>query len=238
MLNVDVDKNNHNSQYQRLKDPETGEYEKQREQSIYFEVDGPYKAMILPASTEEGKLLKKRYAVYELDGSLAELKGFEIKRRGELKLIKVFQRRSSATGRLRPSGGRRPRVVLRRGRYRRRPLARRPRRPRRAARGRGAVGAGLRAEEHEQVARGVRRAEVVRDHGGAPPRRVPRRPDGEGQGPRVQVHRRRQARRQAGDRARDPGGDLRGGGGGALPLPPPLAQGPLAWRRRTWRSAR
>lgn len=32
-----------------------------------------------------------RYAVYNEDGSLAELKGFEIKRRGELKLIKVFQ---------------------------------------------------------------------------------------------------------------------------------------------------
>ena len=42
--------------------------------SIAFEVDGPYKAMILPASTEEGKLLKKRYAVFEEDGSLAELK--------------------------------------------------------------------------------------------------------------------------------------------------------------------
>ena len=90
MLNVDVDRDCHNAQYQRL-DPETGEYVKQREQSIYFEVDGPYKAMILPASTEEGKLLKKRYAVFEHDGSLAELKGFEIKRRGELKLIKVFQ---------------------------------------------------------------------------------------------------------------------------------------------------
>ena len=68
-----------------------GNYVKQREMSIAFEVDGPYKAMILPASTEEGKLLKKRYAVFEEDGSLAELKGFEIKRRGELKLIKVFQ---------------------------------------------------------------------------------------------------------------------------------------------------
>ena len=74
-----------------MKDPETGEYTTQREMSIYFEVDGPYQAMVLPASTEEGKLLKKRYAVYELDGSLAELKGFELKRRGELKLIKVFQ---------------------------------------------------------------------------------------------------------------------------------------------------
>ena len=36
-------------------------------------------AMILPASKEEGKLIKKRYAVFNDDGSLAELKGFEIK---------------------------------------------------------------------------------------------------------------------------------------------------------------
>ena len=48
-------------------------------------------AMILPASKEEGILIKKRYAVFNDDGTLAELKGFEIKRRGELKLIKVFQ---------------------------------------------------------------------------------------------------------------------------------------------------
>lgn len=48
-------------------------------------------AMILPASQEEGKSIKKRYAVFNLDGSLAELKGFEIKRRGELQLIKAFQ---------------------------------------------------------------------------------------------------------------------------------------------------
>lgn len=38
--------------------------------------------MILPASKEKDKRLKKRYAVYDLDGSLAELKGFEIKRNG------------------------------------------------------------------------------------------------------------------------------------------------------------
>lgn len=48
-------------------------------------------AMIIPASKEEGILIKKRYAVFNDDGTLAELKGFEIKRRGELKLIKVFQ---------------------------------------------------------------------------------------------------------------------------------------------------
>ena len=50
--------------------------------SIEFEVDGPYKAMVLPASQEEGKLIKKRYAVFNFDGSLAEVKGFELKRRG------------------------------------------------------------------------------------------------------------------------------------------------------------
>lgn len=32
-----------------------------------------------------------RYAVFHQDGSLAELKGFEVKRRGELQLIKIFQ---------------------------------------------------------------------------------------------------------------------------------------------------
>lgn len=47
--------------------------------------------MILPASTEADKLLKKRYAVFNEDGTIAELKGFELKRRGELKLVKIFQ---------------------------------------------------------------------------------------------------------------------------------------------------
>lgn len=85
-----------NPQYQELV-PGTGvngvppQYEASTQMSIAFEVDGPYKAMILPASKEEGVLLKKRYAVFNLDGSLAELKGFELKRRGELKLIKSFQ---------------------------------------------------------------------------------------------------------------------------------------------------
>ncbi|KAI7983738.1 DNA polymerase epsilon catalytic subunit A [Camellia lanceoleosa] len=91
MLNVDVARNNTNDQYQTLKDPINRTYTTHSECSIEFEVDGPYKAMILPASKEEGILIKKRYAVFNDDGTLAELKGFEIKRRGELKLIKVFQ---------------------------------------------------------------------------------------------------------------------------------------------------
>uniref|UniRef100_A0A8C8XUY3 DNA polymerase epsilon catalytic subunit n=1 Tax=Panthera leo TaxID=9689 RepID=A0A8C8XUY3_PANLE len=38
-----------------------------------------------------GLAYDSRYAVFNEDGSLAELKGFEIKRRGELQLIKIFQ---------------------------------------------------------------------------------------------------------------------------------------------------
>ena len=90
MLNADVHANFTNHQYQTL-DKETGTYNTRSECSIFFEVDGPYRCMVLPASTEEGKLLKKRYAVFNHDGSLAELKGFELKRRGELELIKAFQ---------------------------------------------------------------------------------------------------------------------------------------------------
>jgi DNA polymerase epsilon subunit 1 len=91
MLNADVHDKFTNHQYQTLTDPKRGIYETRSECSIFFEVDGPYRAMILPSSTEEGKLLKKRYAVFNFDGSLAELKGFELKRRGELELIKTFQ---------------------------------------------------------------------------------------------------------------------------------------------------
>jgi DNA polymerase elongation subunit (family B) len=63
-----------NHQYQELVDPEKLIYTTQSENSIFFEVDGPYLSMILPASKEEGKKLKKRYAVFNFDGSLAELK--------------------------------------------------------------------------------------------------------------------------------------------------------------------
>ncbi|XP_055908659.1 DNA polymerase epsilon catalytic subunit 1 isoform X2 [Eupeodes corollae] len=84
-----------NDQYHQLikLDPitSTPEFIIRSENSIFFEVDGPYLAMVLPAAKEEGKKLKKRYAVFNFDGSLAELKGFEVKRRGELQLIKNFQ---------------------------------------------------------------------------------------------------------------------------------------------------
>jgi DNA polymerase epsilon subunit 1 len=91
MLNHLVHAKYTNHQYETLVDPVNFRYEKHSDNSIFFEVDGPYKAMILPTSKEEDKNLKKRYAVFNHDGSLAELKGFEVKRRGELKLIKNFQ---------------------------------------------------------------------------------------------------------------------------------------------------
>ena len=91
MLNTDVHKNYTNHQYQTLVDKRTLSYATHSECSIYFEVDGPYRCMVLPASQEKDRLLKKRYAVFNFDGSLAELKGFELKRRGELSIIKVFQ---------------------------------------------------------------------------------------------------------------------------------------------------
>ncbi|OCK81484.1 DNA polymeras-like protein epsilon [Lepidopterella palustris CBS 459.81] len=91
MLNHLVHAKFTNHQYQTLVDPATFRYETHSDNTIFFEVDGPYRAMILPTSKEEDKNLKKRYAVFNHDGSLAELKGFEVKRRGELKLIKIFQ---------------------------------------------------------------------------------------------------------------------------------------------------
>jgi DNA polymerase epsilon subunit 1 len=91
MLNHLVHEQFTNHQYETLVDPQAFRYEKHSDNTIFFEVDGPYKAMILPTSKEEDKNLKKRYAVFNHDGSLAELKGFEVKRRGELKLIKNFQ---------------------------------------------------------------------------------------------------------------------------------------------------
>lgn len=75
ILNAMVKEHFTNDQYHELIDPDNMKYIVKSENSIFFEVDGPYKAMVLPASKEEGKKLKKRYAVFNFDGSLAELKG-------------------------------------------------------------------------------------------------------------------------------------------------------------------
>lgn len=93
VLNADVHANYTNDQYQNeVKNGSLTTYATHSECSIYFELDGPYKCMVLPASPEEGKLLKKKYVVYNFDGSISELKGFEYKRRGELEIVKHFQK--------------------------------------------------------------------------------------------------------------------------------------------------
>ncbi|KAF2077511.1 hypothetical protein CYY_001210 [Polysphondylium violaceum] len=90
MLNEKVAKSFTNHQYQDF-DPETNTYTIRDECSILFECDGPYRCMVIPTSKEKDVKLKKRYAVFNKQGRISELKGFEIKRRGELKLIKQFQ---------------------------------------------------------------------------------------------------------------------------------------------------
>ncbi len=79
-----------NPQYQNLVDKKTLQYDSRLEMTIFFEIDGPYKCMLIPASTEENKMLKKRYAVFNHAGKMTEVKGFELKRRGELNIIKIF----------------------------------------------------------------------------------------------------------------------------------------------------
>ncbi|CAF4660957.1 unnamed protein product, partial [Rotaria sp. Silwood2] len=90
---LELDTVNHytNDQYHELVDKEKHQYEIRSENSIFFEIDRPYLAMILPASTEEGKRIKKHYCVFNMDCTIAELKGFEVKCNGELQLIKIFQ---------------------------------------------------------------------------------------------------------------------------------------------------
>ena len=80
-----------NKQYQTLTDKANLTYETRLEMSVFFEIDGPYKCMMIPASKEENKMLKKRYAVFNHAGKMTEVKGFELKRRGELQIIKIFQ---------------------------------------------------------------------------------------------------------------------------------------------------
>ncbi|KAI3381274.1 hypothetical protein SNEBB_003666 [Seison nebaliae] len=91
ILNDMVERLFTNHQYHHQINSTNLKYEIRSENSIVFEVDGPYRAMMLPAATEEGKSLKKRYAVFNMDGTIAELKGFELKRNGELQLVKDFQ---------------------------------------------------------------------------------------------------------------------------------------------------
>ena len=96
LLNENVDHGFANHQYhqqnEKKSEDEPDSWVVRKENSIFFEVDGPYHAMFLPAAKEEGKKLKKRYAVFNSHGHITELKGFEIKRRGEWTMIKMLQK--------------------------------------------------------------------------------------------------------------------------------------------------
>ncbi|KAM0681544.1 DNA polymerase epsilon catalytic subunit [Glugoides intestinalis] len=89
ILNYFVCKKFTNYQYQIMN--EKGNFDIVPQNSIFFELDGPYKTMVIPSSTEENKLSKKRYVVFNNEDKVVELKGFELRRRGELNIIKKFQ---------------------------------------------------------------------------------------------------------------------------------------------------
>lgn len=91
LLNANVADNFTNHQYQDLVDPKTFEYSQRSEFSVLFDVDGPYKVMVLPASLKEGKNIKKRYSFINDERSISYLNRFETKRGGALKLVKEFQ---------------------------------------------------------------------------------------------------------------------------------------------------
>lgn len=61
ILNRDVHKRCTNDQYLEY-DPTTRKFKRETRNEVYFELDGPWKAMFLPASEKSDDLLKKRSA--------------------------------------------------------------------------------------------------------------------------------------------------------------------------------
>jgi len=61
MLNAAIHHNFTNHQYQTLTTTKDGtkQYDTRSECSIFFEVDGPYRCMVIPSGLEEGVLLKR-----------------------------------------------------------------------------------------------------------------------------------------------------------------------------------
>lgn len=89
VLNRMVERNWTNDQYLEMED--VGKYQVTRRNEILFELDGPWHSMFLPASEKSEDLLKKRYVVFNHNNQIVELKGFEIKRRGEMRMIQLLQ---------------------------------------------------------------------------------------------------------------------------------------------------
>ncbi|CAD2095637.1 DNA polymerase epsilon catalytic subunit A, putative [Plasmodium vinckei lentum] len=90
ILNLEMHKKWTNHQY-LIYNEKTNDYDCISKNEIFFELDGPWHSMFLPASEKSDDLLKKRYVVFNDKYKISELKGFEIKRRGELRIIQKFQ---------------------------------------------------------------------------------------------------------------------------------------------------
>jgi len=87
-----------NPQYQTIKKDQVGllskrynEYETRSEMTVFFEIDGPYKCMLIPAAKEEGKMLKRDTLSSSSQAKCPSSRDSTLKRRGELNIIKIFQ---------------------------------------------------------------------------------------------------------------------------------------------------
>ena len=73
-------------------DPDTGEYKVHNENSIFFELDGPYKAMILPSSEEEERqAVEEALCCIQRRGMPCGVEGFRGETTRELQLTKIFR---------------------------------------------------------------------------------------------------------------------------------------------------
>lgn len=71
VLNTEVNRRFSNPQYLTF-DETNKRFKQETKNEVFFELDGPWRAMFLPASEKSDDLLKKRYSAIERSGYLHE----------------------------------------------------------------------------------------------------------------------------------------------------------------------
>ncbi|EOB12107.1 DNA polymerase epsilon catalytic subunit A [Nosema bombycis CQ1] len=88
LLSYFIDNEFINNQYQEKIE---GKYEIIPRNDIRLSLNGPYKGIFFPATLREDKCIKKRHIVLNNDNSIALMKGFEMVRNGEIKIVRQIQ---------------------------------------------------------------------------------------------------------------------------------------------------
>ncbi|CAF4307198.1 unnamed protein product, partial [Rotaria sordida] len=92
LLNLIIKDHYTNDQYHELVDKDKHIYEICLENSIFFlNLWSLFSYDITSIKRRRKTYKEKRYCIFNMDGTIAELKGFEVKPNGELQLIKIFQ---------------------------------------------------------------------------------------------------------------------------------------------------